>query len=451
MHYLEYGAAEKRDPSPLFDTSYYLEHNRDVASSGMNPLEHYLRHGSAEGRRPRGDPVGPTPTAGPGPGDRPAPQGPPSDLLVVDHRMPTPDQDSGSVRMLAILKLLRRMGHAIAFVSDSDERMPGYEEALRRMGVDVHYGFASAQALLARDGPRFRFALLSRPDIAFRYLPAVRAYAPEAVAIYDTVDLHHVRLQRAAEVANDAAARAQADHFRRMERVNASCADVVLAITREEMEALRQEAPEARIEVVPNIHTVTASSHPWDRRRDLMFIGGFEHVPNLDAVKWFAEEIMPLVLRRLPGIALHVVGSKPPDALKRLATPAVRIAGYVPDSGPYFESCRVFVSPLRYGAGMKGKIGHSMSCGLPVVTTSVGAEGMLLVDGENALIANGPEDFSRAVVRLYTDRALWNHIAERSLAHVRERFSEEAVLPRLESIFPPLARPGAAARAGEGA
>jgi glycosyltransferase involved in cell wall biosynthesis len=107
----------------------------------------------------------------------------------------------------------------------------------------------------------------------------------------------------------------------------------------------------------------------------------------------------------------------------------------VKDVSPYFDGCRIFVSPLRYGAGMKGKIGQSMSFGLPVVTTTIGAEGIGLRDGENALIADDPGAFANAVVRLYEDEALWNRISRQSVEHIKENYSPPVLGKRIRDIF----------------
>ena len=109
--------------------------------------------------------------------------------------------------------------------------------------------------------------------------------------------------------------------------------------------------------------------------------------------------------------------------------------GYVPDLTPYLDLCRVFVAPLRYGAGMKGKIGQSMSFGLPVVTTSIGAEGMSIVDGKHVLIADYPAEFASAVVRLYTDGLLWEQISTNSLLHIKTHFSKAVVQEKLAQVF----------------
>lgn len=437
-HYLVLGAAEGRNPGPLFDTAWYLDLNPEVAAAfanGKNPLVHFIRSGASAGGTPR-PPLGIARARAGAGGTAVAPWDPRSrHVLVVDRYVPTPDQDSGSVRMSAILRLLREIGNEVTFISQSEVREARYEDEMRRLGIDVLRGTAAALAHLAAAGARYRCVLLSRPEQAYRYLPTVRACAPDAKVIYDTVDLHWVRLDREAQLTGSRAARDDAARFRRMERANAVGSDLVLTVTPQEKELLRAEIPGVNAEVLPNVHPSRASSPPWSARQGLLFIGGFDHAPNLDAVHWFIERILPLIQADLPGVALDIVGSKPPDRLKGLASPGVRVAGHVPDAAPYFDGARVLVSPLRYGAGMKGKIGQSMSLGLPVVTTSIGAEGLLLVDGENALVADTPEAFSRAVVRLYSDPALWARLSVNGSCHVTAHFSEDAAKARLEAIL----------------
>lgn len=221
-----------------------------------------------------------------------------------------------------------------------------------------------------------------------------------------------------------------------MERTSAIASDLVLAITEQERSVLSDEAPTARVAIVPNIHSLRGSVPGPEARRDLFFIGGFEHRPNVDAVQWFVREVLPRIRQAVPDVVFNVVGSKPPDEVLALASRHVKVAGYVPDPDPFFDGSRVFVSPLRYGAGMKGKIGQAMSYGLPVVTTSIGAEGMRLVDGENAMIADEPDAFAKAVIRVYRDPSLWGRLSENSRRHVEANFSESAVRPLLAELFP---------------
>jgi glycosyltransferase involved in cell wall biosynthesis len=308
---------------------------------------------------------------------------------------------------------------------------------LASLEVDVHLGWENAITHLMTEGYKYCCVLLSRPEIAFLYLFAVRAGAINATVVYDTVDLHWLRWHRAAELmANEQLAR-RAEQSKQVERYNALGSDVVLAITESEKRILLESDPVLRVEVLPNIHPdVCGSAASVGSRRDIMFIGGFQHAPNEDGVCYFVREIWPLIRPELPGVVFKIVGSKPTEPIRRLESSSVQIVGYVPDPSPYFEQSRVFVSPLRYGAGMKGKIGQSMSFGLPVVTTSIGAEGMLLVDGQNALIADAPDDFARAVIRLYRDEEMWRQIAANSVEHIRHHFSPDQARRRMSAIFP---------------
>jgi len=125
-----------------------------------------------------------------------------------------------------------------------------------------------------------------------------------------------------------------------------------------------------------------------------------------------------MIREKIPGIELFVVGDQPPKEITSIASKEVIVTGYVENLTPHFENCRIFVAPPRYGAGVKGKINQSMSCGLPVVTTSIGAEGMGLVDGTNALLADQPAQFSEKVVQLYNIEELWYKISKNSRDHV---------------------------------
>ena len=168
-----------------------------------------------------------------------------------------------------------------------------------------------------------------------------------------------------------------------------------------------------------------------------MFVGHYSHSPNEDAVSYFVKEIFPLIRQDIPGVVFYMVGSQITEAVQSLASRDVVAVGYVPDLMPYLDGCRVFVAPLRYGAGIKGKIAQSMGVGLPVVTTSIGAEGMNLIDGEHVLIADSPAAFASAVVRLYTNDLLWEEMSQNALLHIKLNFSRAVVQTNLARIFAP--------------
>ncbi len=359
-------------------------------------------------------------------------------LLVIDWKPPTPDLDSGSYRLRLILDLLLEQGLKLDFIGDREAEHPRYAEALRALGITPVIGRSAALAHLAEHGHRYAQVWISRPEVAESYLGPVRALAPQALVLYDTVDLHWVRFERGAPFAPDPGeALARAEHYRRIELAHACAADRVIAITEDERARLLAEAPGLDVRVLPNIHAVIDQAAALDGRRDLFFIGGFQHEPNGDAMRYFASEILPLVRAELPDVRLRIVGSHMPDSIRALSSPAIEVLGYVAEAEACFAQARVFVAPLRHGAGMKGKIGQSLSQGLPVVTTRIGAEGMGLRDGIEALIADDPHAFARAVVRLYQDAALWSALSRAGLHLMRAHYSKDVVARQLPGLLAP--------------
>src|SRR5690606_33511941 len=168
-----------------------------------------------------------------------------------------------------------------------------------------------------------------------------------------------------------------------------AAADTTLVVSEVERAVLRGDAPGARVELLSNLHSVSGPGLPFEQRRDLVFVGGFRHPPNIDAVLWFASEVLPHVRERLPDVRFHCIGADaPPEVAALAALPGVEVHGYVPDITPYMDGCRLALAPLRYGAGVKGKVNLSMAHGQPVVATGCAAEGMHLVDGRDVLVAN---------------------------------------------------------------
>ena len=261
VHYIRYGAREGRATGPRFDTAYYLSLNPEVEGSALNPLAHYLLVGAARGLRCTGwleEPQVPSEVPDPARyGARPGEDC----ALVVDQRILTPQEDSGSVRMFALLRLLRGMGVKVTFAADQTERNDASEQALRALGVELLFGREAIANHLQEEGRRYTVALLSRPEVASRYIALVRAGAVFARVVYDTVDLHWVRMAGAAQVKGDAALRSESERFRRLEAALARAADLAITVTKEEQRVLKQAVPLARVEVIPNVHAIRKGAH----------------------------------------------------------------------------------------------------------------------------------------------------------------------------------------------
>ena len=359
-------------------------------------------------------------------------------VLVIDATTPQPDQDSGSVRLVNILRMLREDGCAVTFFADNRAWVEGYSAALQALGVEVlwHPYLSDPVAWFAEHGRRFDVVFVSRHYIASSYLPLVRQHAPQARFVFDTVDLHYLREQRAAELSGRADLARSAAETREKELALIRGADVSVVVSPVEQALLAQEAPGARVDVLSNVHAVVGCRQPFEARRDLVFVGGYQHPPNVDAAQWFVREIWPAVRAALPDARVHIVGSKAPDEVRALGeVEGVVFHGFVPDIEPFMDGCRLAVAPLRYGAGVKGKVNMSMAYGQPVVATVMAGEGMYLRPGEDILVADDPAAFADAVVRLYRDAALWQRLSDNGLANVERHFSFNAARAALHAML----------------
>ena len=344
-------------------------------------------------------------------------------VFVFDDRVPTPDRDAGSARMALILKSLAVWSKPV-FVSVGKSVWPEYEKLLWKDGVETVGVFDYRRLLKQRE---VHAAVISRPEVAAALLKPVRRAAPGIRIIYDMVDAHFVRMEREHRLTGDAATARRAARYRKLERKLARASDRVWCASTEDQKAIEREAPGVATAVIPTIHHPHDRGEPFDRREHLLFIGSMHHRPNADGLLYYLKEIHPLVRSALPGVVLHVVGGGAPPEVEAHAADDVRVHGYVPDADPLFRGCRLMVAPLRFGAGAKGKVGEALAHGLPVVTTSIGAEGMGFTAGEELLVADTPHEFAAAVARAYRDRELWQRLSDKGYAFIASHLSPRVV------------------------
>lgn len=350
-------------------------------------------------------------------------------ILIIDALTPHPDRDSGSLRIANLMRLLAQENAHVVFVAANRQHSGAYTRALQQMGVEVWYApfMARMPAWLREHGARFDCVLVCRHYVMREMLPLLRKHAPRARLVFDTVDLHYLRERRGAELANDSLAARAADRTRVTELDMIARSDVTLVVSELERELLARDAPQARVEVLSNLHCESGPGKPFAEREDILFVGGFRHPPNVDAVRWFVDSVWPLVHAREPALRFHCVGADAPAEIATLAErPGVIVHGHVPDLLPFLEGARLAVAPLRYGAGVKGKVNQSMAHGQPVVATRCGVEGMHLRAGEDVLVADDAADFAEAILRAYHDGDLWQRLADNGRANVERHFSLDA-------------------------
>jgi len=369
-------------------------------------------------------------------------------LLVVAPGLPDFDRHAGSWRLYSWLRILATE-YDIAFhmlQGRIDGESKRYAEALRTLGVTVYPAPRADLAQLAgriNHGVWFEFF-----HAAERLLPSLRLLRPDLPMVVSCADVHFVRESRAAPYAeHPILAQARAWRTRRREIAVYTRADMVVALTEDDRREILRAVPETVTAVVPSTYPVARDVPAFTQRipHSLLFVGGFRHTPNVDAMRFFCRQVLPLVRRALPDVIVTIVGDAPPTEIRALSSssPAITVTGWVPQVEPYLASHCISIAPLRFGAGLKGKIVQAMAAGLPVVTTSVGAEGLDLVHGTTALIADAPEAFADSIVRLCTDQALHAGLSRHSVEHARARWDPSEVAPRLLEVMAglPMLRP----------
>jgi glycosyltransferase involved in cell wall biosynthesis len=359
-------------------------------------------------------------------------------VLIVYPTFPEPDTNSGSYRLFEIIQILCAEGSKITFLAQ-EANDPRYRQQLEQLGVEC---VADDEEHLSASADHFRRFLQARAfDAAIlvhfymftAYAGFVRAFLPTCRLILDTVDLHFVRLEREGSLSRDPVLAKQAAETRRTELAAACQADQVWVVTEAERDmliaALGSEG--SPVHVVPNIHRIREPILDFHERNGIIFLGGYGHRPNVDAVQFFIEQVLPSVRSVLPEVRVTIAGSNPPEWFYESARvdPNIKVTGFVPDHRALLGYHRVGIAPLRYGAGMKGKIGEYLACGLPCVTTSIGAEGMALAHESQVLLAEDPAAFAEAIGRLYRDEALWQRCSQAGLRYIREHVAPECVAP----------------------
>lgn len=351
--------------------------------------------------------------------------------LIIEETLPTPDKDSGSVRMMAIIKGLQDLGYKVTFWPNDREKKEPYASQMQQLGVEVVYGSVDFMQFARHYASFYDMVIMSRPEICAKYINICKSHFTNATLVYDTVDLHYLRLARQAtiEMANAEALLEQSKWYKILETGLMERTNATLVVSDKEVEILHDEGVKANIIVVSNIHSIKESAYKfgYSQRKDVLFVGNFAHLPNRDSVLWLTSTIFPDVLKKSPDIKLHVVGANLPDDLnkKLQGLQNVIVHGFVSDEelAQILTHTRVFAAPLRYGAGVKGKIGQAIEYGIPIVSTSIGAEGMFLVDKKSAYVTDDAHQFAKHITKLYTDEKTWNLFQENAKSVIDDHFS----------------------------
>lgn len=367
-----------------------------------------------------------------------------SHAVVVDV-WPRPDRDSGSIDTVNLLENLRDMGFKVSFIPENtSEHFGAYTRALQRAGIECWYApyLGSFESWLETQSTVIDLFVLRRHAASKERLAAIRNRFPEARVVYDTVDLNFLRLQREAESLDSDELRAEAARKSKEELSLVRDMDATIVVSPAEEELLNEVEPDAIVHCIPFQREIFGRKADFDSRRDIVFIGNYMHTPNVDAVTWFVEQVWPGVSEILPEARFRVIGSDLPNSLRKLGGERVDYLGYVEDLDQVFERARISVAPLRFGAGIKGKVATSLSHGVPVVATTIAAEGMGGTDGEHWLLAEEAGAFAEAVVKSYRDPQIWRQLSDGGMKLVESIYSAEAGRQRLAALLSDLGLAG---------
>jgi len=450
-HYVTHGRYEYRSPNEEFDARWYRSAYADVGGSPIDPLLHYLLWGRSESRPTKPRPKKPAVKQLP-PTDvwrkiaimnRYRALQPPHDdpsssrsILVVDLKVPTPDYDSGSVRAYEMLKLLHEQGWKVHFLALTPQCETRHYQLLTEVCESVNVEPMTLLEVLDHHVVPFSHAMLCRPEVIARVLPLLRLISPDTKVLYDTVDLHWVRFERQMTY-DDTMQLEQVELFRRIEEFGITRSDAVIAVSTADQATIQMVAPDVQSFVIPNIVSTVSRGLPREKRSNIVFVGSGDHAPNQDCVRQLVEEIIPLADFPSEFGKFLIVGKGFESFAEQSSSDRVEFLGYVEDLDELLRGCLVMVAPLRYGAGMKGKILSAMANGLPVVTTQIGAEGMNIDHEVNGVLAESPLETINAVRRVGTDASLWETLSANGVLHIENVCGRRAAQYALEAALAP--------------
>jgi glycosyltransferase involved in cell wall biosynthesis len=322
-----------------------------------------------------------------------------------------------------------------------------YASALEAIGVEClsQPSFASLESAILCVGSEIELVFLHRVEVAKATIDFVRSSAPRAKIIFNTIDLHFLRQKREADLFGGRWRQDKAEKTKQDELEVIRKADATIVLNESERQLLSELVPTARVFQIglvgPPIQSPPVDNVPWNSRRDIVFVGGFQHPPNCDAVQYFVREVWPILLERGYSDRFIIVGSNMPKAIESLGNDQIIAKGHVENLMDAFSTARISVAPLRFGAGLKGKVAASLGYGVPCVTTSIGVEGSGLVDQVNVLVGETPPDLASHILRAYNDKQLWTNLSQNGLRFFRENYSLEAIGAKVEGLMTAL-QPG---------
>ena len=361
-------------------------------------------------------------------------------VVFVEAGIPKPDRDAASVTHLWYLRMMYELGLDIVYISAfSGELEESYCEPLYRMGIKVLRADSPSelQSRVNEELSTNAVLFVCRALIGSHVIPVVKKNRTEVKIIFNTVDLDFLRNERLAVEMRDESKLDESLIAQSGELELVKLADETLVVSSFEQGLLSREFPSKSIRHVRLPYLVSEHRPSFLETNSVIFVGGFNHRPNYHSVLYLIREIWPHVRELDPRISLRIVGSDTPKEILSLNDPAqgINILGFVPDLDELIQNSRISVAPLLYGAGVKGKVLHSLSLGIPVIGTKIAVEGMGLIHGLTITVGENPRDFAKSIVDLYSNQELWESLQENSMKFVRSEHSPDKILQLFNEIL----------------
>ena len=375
----------------------------------------------------------------------------PHNLLLIHEVLPHHDRSGSDLRLMSVVREIRRQGHRLTFLARHAANYEKYAPQLEALGVRVIADDPDRMRAIGEDRvtqwnfrellqrENFTAAILfhwywSGASVVEDYLSDIRQYSPQTRVLLLTDDRHGERERRLSQCTGSLADWERGNGFEVREIEAYRRADLVLHISEADKNHFLKLCPGLPTELLPMQLDSAEAGPAFAERSGILFLGNFENLANQDALAWFLSSIWPLVREAEPTLQLFVAGNATPSVLSTEHR-NVQCIGRVDDLGPLFNQARVFAAPIRYGTGINTKNLQAMAHGLPLVTTTIGAEGIQLQNGVDGLVADTPQMFADALLRLHRDSGLWDQLAIAGRQTVVAHFSSEHLAAQVQRIL----------------
>jgi GT2 family glycosyltransferase len=361
-------------------------------------------------------------------------------ILVIDHYVPQFDKDAGSRTTFSYLELFVSLGLNVKFLGDNFYNDKQYASTLQQLGIEVLYGswyMKNWKNWIKDNAANFDFILINRPHITIKYIDFIKENTTAKILYYGH-DLHFLREEQQYKIEKKEKLLKSIEKWKAIETSIFEKSDIILTPSFDEKKIITALDASFKVEtILPFFFKKTAVAIPdFAERKDILFIGGFNHSPNVDAIDWFCKQVWPLVQSKFPSAKFIIAGSNPPESITNLQSSSIQVKGFVSDEelNELYQSVKIVVIPLRYGAGVKGKTVEAMYHGVPIVSTSFGIEGM---PGDyNFLQAfNEQDSFASEIITLYNNEQALQKASLLEANYINAHFTQQAAANQMKHLL----------------